>query len=602
MGRLGGQYASAKRRGLAVVGAIAVLLLLAGPGRADQNGQSGRGIRWAHVIVRMLPGVNADPDQVADDVDGRVDRRLPIINGFSAYVSTDKVASLRATPGVLEVTDDAALNVEPREASVQNVRGNDVAGFVTTDFSRSDGGPSFARLDLDTLGKIVGADDARARGITGAGIDVALIDTGVAPVPGIGRTVNGPDLSFDSQVPGFEHLDAYGHGTHLAGIINGSGSGVNGIAPGARVLNVKVGAANGATDVVQVIAALDWVVQHRRDDGLNVRVIALAYGTDGQQPYTLDPLAYAAEVAWRHGIVVVVAAGNTGQSAPSLNNPATDPFVIAVGASDTNGTYTSGDDVVAPFSTWGNRDRGVDVLAPGRSVVSLRDPGSYIDVNHPEGREPDGLFRGSGTSQATAVVAGSVALMLQNRPDLSPDQVKWLLRKTARPLPLSDPASQGAGEIDLRRAGRIAPRDDRVSQSWTPGTGTGSLEAARGSVHVEMDGVALTGETDIFGNPWNGQSWSGQSWSGQSWSGGLWMGQSWSGQSWSGQSWSGQSWSGQSWSGQSWSGQSWSGQSWSGQSWSGQSWSGQSWSGQSWSGQSWSGVSWSGQSWSGATP
>ena len=312
---------------------------------------------------------------------------LPIINGFSAFVPMDKVAALRATPGVLEVTDDAALNVAPREASAQNVRGKDVAGFVATDFSRSDGGPSFARLDLDTLGKIIGADDAQARGITGAGIDVALIDTGVAPVPGIGPTVNGPDLSFDSQVPGFEHLDAYGHGTHLAGIINGSGSGVNGIAPGARVLNVKVGAANGATDVVQVIAALDWVVQHQHDNGLNVRVIALAYGTDGQQPYTLDPLAYAAEVAWRHGIVVVVAAGNTGQSAPSLNNPATDPFVIAVGASDTNGTYTSGDDVVAPFSTWGNRDRGVDVVAPGRSVVSLRDPGSYIDVNHPEGRE-----------------------------------------------------------------------------------------------------------------------------------------------------------------------------------------------------------------------
>jgi serine protease AprX len=545
----------------------------------------------------MLPGVNADPDQVADVVGGRVDRRLAIINGFSAHVPIDNVAALRALPGVLEVTDDVALNVAPSEASAQNVQGKDVAGFVASDFTRSDGGPSFARLDLDALGKVIGADEAHSRDITGAGIDVALIDTGVAPVAGVGTTVNGPDLSFDSQVPGFEHLDAYGHGTHLAGIINGNGSGVNGIAPGARVVNVKVGAANGATDVVQVIAALDWVVQHRHDNGLNVRVIALAYGTDGRQPYTIDPLAYAAEVAWHQGIVVVVAAGNTGQSAPSLNNPATDPFVIAVGASDTNGTYTTGDDVVAPFSTWGTPSRGVDVVAPGRSVVSLRDPGSYIDVTHPEGREPDGLLRGSGTSQATAVVAGAVALMLQDQPDLCPDQVKWLLRRTARPLPLSEPASQGAGEIDLRRARRIAPHDDGVTQSWTLGTGTGSLEAARGSVHVEMGGVPLRGEIDIFGNPWNGQSWSGLAWLGQSWSGGLWMGQLWSGQSWSGQS-----WSGLSWSGVSWPALSWSGQSWSGQSWSGQSWSGISWSGQSWSGQSWSGVSWSGQSWSGATP
>ena len=558
MGRVGRPRPAIKWRASTVLGAVVALLLAAGPGQADQGGDR-RGGRAVHVIVRMVPGVNADPDQVVSQVDGRVDRRLSIINGFSAWIAPEKLASLRSTPGVLEVTDDAALNVAPREAPTQTARGTDVAGFVASDFSRSDGGPSFARLDVDTLGKIIGADDAHARGITGAGVDVALIDTGVAPVPGAGATVDGPDLSFDSQVPGFAHLDAYGHGTHLAGIINGSGSGVNGIAPGARVLNVKVGAANGATDVVQVIAALDWVVQHQHDNGLNVRVISLAYGTDGQQPYALDPLAYAAEVAWRHGIVVVVAAGNTGQAAPSLDNPATDPYVIAVGASDTSGTYTSGDDVVAPFSTWGNHDRGVDIVAPGRSVVSLRDPGSYIDINHPEGRESDGLFRGSGTSQATAVVAGSVALMLQNRPDLSPDQVKWLLRRSARPLPLSDPASQGAGEIDLRRAGRMAPRDDRVAQSWTPGTGTGSLEAARGSVHVEMGGIALTGETDIFGTPWDGQSWSGQSWSGQSWSGDSWLGQSWSGQSWSGQSWSGQSWSGQSWSGVSWSGQSWSG-------------------------------------------
>ena len=589
------------RRALVVVSAVVALLVVAGPGRAESNGRDARGNHTAHVIVRMLPGVNADPAQVAAQVDGQVDQPLAIINGFSAYVPADKVATLRATPGVLEVTNDVNLNFVPAEESVQDVHGRDVAGFVASDFSHGDGGPSFPRLDLDAIRKIIGADEAQARGLTGAGVDVALIDTGVAPVPGVGPTVNGPDLSFDSQVPGFQHLDGYGHGTHLAGIINGSGNGVNGIAPGARVVNVKVGAANGATDVVQVIAALDWVVQHRQDNGLNIRVIALAFGTDGQQPYTLDPLAYAAEVAWRHGIVVVVAAGNTGQSAPSLNNPATDPFLIAVGATDTNGTYSSGDDEVAPFSAWGNPNRGVDVVAPGRSVVSLRDPGSYIDTSHPEGREPDGLFRGSGTSQATAVVAGSVALMLESRPDLSPDQVKWLLRRTARPLALSDPASQGAGEIDLRRASRAALRDDRVSQTWTPSTGTGRLEAARGSVHVEMGGVALTGETDIFGTGWDGQSWSGQSWSGQSWSGGLWLGQSWSGQSWSGQSWSGVSWSGVSWSGQSWSGQSWSGQSWSGVSWSGQSWSGQSWSGQSWSGQSWSGVSWSGQSWSGLT-
>jgi len=541
------------------------------------------------VIVRLASGTTATPADLLAPVNGTLDRTLPVINGFSAWVPAENRSRLEGEAGIIEVSDDAALTTPAAESPTSGVRGQDVAGFVQTDFGTKGGGSSFARLDVDAVSAVIGADDLHKAGITGSGVDVALIDTGVAPVPGIGKVVNGPDLSFDSQVPGFQYLDAYGHGTHLAGIVNGAGSGVNGVAPGARIVNVKVGAANGATDVVQVIAAIDWVVQHQHDNGLNIRVIALAYGTDSTQSYTIDPLAYAAEVAWRKGIVVVTAAGNTGQGAASLNDPALDPYVIAVGASEPNGTNTSGDDTVASFSARGNDARRVDIVAPGRSVVSLRDPGSYIDVNHPEGREADGLFRGSGTSQATAVVAGSVALMLQDRPSLSPDQVKWLLTKTAKPLPMSDAASQGAGEIDVRRADQ-RNQSTATAQTWPTSTGTGTLDAARGSLHVTMNGVPLQGEVDIFGNPWNGPSWSGLSWSGLSWSGGLWLGQSWSGQSWSGQSWSGVSWSGQSWSGQSWSGQSWSGQSWSGVSWSGQSWSGQSWSGVSWSGQSWSGT------------
>ncbi len=94
---------------------------------------------------------------------------------------------------------------------------------------------------------------------------------------------------------------------------------------------------NGAVDVSQVIAAIDWVVQHRNDHGLNIRVLNLSFGTDGTQQYTLDPLAYAVQMAWDSGIVVVVAAGNDGNAA-ALRNPAFNPYVIAVGASDTGGT------------------------------------------------------------------------------------------------------------------------------------------------------------------------------------------------------------------------------------------------------------------------
>jgi serine protease AprX len=554
-----------------------VALGLMWPARADELVEEPR----IQVIVRMAPAVTTESELVADRVGADVEAELDVINGFTTELTEAEIDLLRLTPGVLEVTTDVRLQlVAPSDAPPSSRKRS--TGFVESDFRRKESGPTFSSLTLDHLATIIGADEVWDDA-TGAGVDVALIDTGVAPVAGIGTVVNGPDLSFDSQVPGMMHLDAFGHGTHLAGIINGNSAGLRGVAPGARVVNVKVGAANGAADVSQVIAAIDWVVQHRNDNGLNIRVLNLAYGTDGVQPYQLDPLAYAAEVAWHRGIVVVVAAGNHGETVTTLANPATDPFVIAVGAAETHGTYTTGDDTVASFTNGGSASRGVDLVAPGRSLVSLRTPGSFIDLTHPEGREGDRFFRGSGTSQASAVVAGAAALLLEERPELSPDQVKWLLEKTARPLPHVANHIEGAGELDIRRAvQRAVPASTVAAQPFPRSTGTGSLEAARGSVHVTRDGVALVGEQDIFGSPWGGQSWSGQSWSGQSWSGGIWNGQSWSGQSWSGQSWSGQSWSGQSWSGQSWSGQSWSGQSWSGQSWSGQSWSGQSWSTATW--------------------
>ena len=162
------------------------------------------------------------------------------------------------------------------------------------------------------------------------------------------------------------------------------------------------------TDVSQVLAAIDWVVQHRQDHGLNIRVLNLAFGTDGAQDYRLDPLAFAVEVAWRKGIAVVVAAGNGGAAAGRLNNPAYDPFVIAVGAVDGNGTSTMADDVVPSWSSSGDGVRNPDLVAPGKSLVSLRVPGSHIDRTFGATARvgKTRFFRGTGTSQAAAFVSG----------------------------------------------------------------------------------------------------------------------------------------------------------------------------------------------------
>jgi serine protease AprX len=453
-------------------------------------------------------------------------------------------------------------------------------------------------IGADTFHKPTG----RTAPIMGAGIDVAVIDTGVNPV-GVNAVVDGPDLSFDALNTNLRNRDVHGHGTNMAGIIATNTSTAWGVAPGSRIVNVKVGAADGAVDVSQVIAGIDWVVQNRNANGMKIRVINLAYDTDAAVDYRTDPLTRAVENAWKNGIVVVVAGGNDGRGVQRLGNPALDPYVIAVGASE----FVNGKWKVPSFSSTGDGVRNVDIVAPGASLVSLGVAGSYLADTHPAATcvGSDGLLylRGSGTSQAAAVASGAVAMLLEQRPGLTPDQVKKLLTSTATDLALNT-FIQGHGMLNLGAAlNTSTPSLTQSAQTFPAATGTGSLDAARGSYHVGDTGDQLTGELTAFGGTWDsaahalaqatGTAWTNQTWNGASWSGGTWSGGTWSGASWSGASWSGASWSGASWSGASWSGASWSGASWSGASWSGASWSGASWSGASWSGASWSGSDWS---------
>jgi serine protease AprX len=545
------------RAGLALA-VLAGLLVAVLP--AARAGTPTAGSGMVSVIVRERAGAGQGPEGQVAALGGRVTRHLRIIGGFAATLPAPAVERLRRAEGVRAVTVDAALTPQGGKKGWDDTKDGDehAASFDTA----ADLG------SLQNAAKMIGDDDLWAGHVTGRGVDVALVDTGVVPVAGLdgaGKVVNGPDLSFESQSPALRYLDANGHGTHMAGIITGADDGdFTGIAPDARLVSVKVGAASGATDVSQVIAAIDWVVQHRNDDGLNIRVLNLSFGTDGVQDYLLDPLTYAVEVAWRKGIVVVVAAGNRGPEATRLDDPAYDPRVLAVGATDPNATAGTKDDLVASFSSRGNATRRVDLVAPGRSIVGLRNPGSNVDLEHPLSVVADRFTRGSGTSQAAAVTSGAVALLLQKRPTLTPDQVKALLRSTAKNLDRADPLGRGEGLLDLHKAaGAATPSAAASAQQYPAATGLGSLEAARGSAHVLDGDVALEGEQDIFGNPWDGRMWSAGSWSGTSWSGGAWNGQLWSGDTWTGDGFNGRMWSGRMWSGDTWSGRMWSGRMWS---------------------------------------
>src|SRR3954453_16355042 len=368
---------------------------------------------------------------------------------------------------------------------------------------------------LSNIANVVGALDAYRTGLTGKGVGVALIDTGITQVPGLntGNVVNGPDLSFDSQDPSTAYVDGFGHGTHLASIIAGRDaaglplsytdpSRFHGIAPDANLVNVKVGASNGDVDVTQVIAGIDWVVQHRKDEALNIRVINLSHGTDSVQDTMVDPLAFAVENAWRNGIVVVVSGGNEGDSTHNLADPASDPHVLAVGAMDSAGTVTTADDTVPSWSTDGTVQRHVDLTAPGVSVLGLRSPGSTADVQNPGARVGSRFLRGSGTSQAAAVVSGEAALLLQAKPNLTPGQVKEILTGSANGLNNVSSLMEGSGTTDLRKALAAVPKTVVDRAPW--GTGTGSLEQSRGSFHVVVGDAwtgqtALQGEVDVFG-------------------------------------------------------------------------------------------------------
>jgi serine protease AprX len=447
----------------------------------------------------------------------------------------------------------------------------------------------------------IGARALWAQGITGKGVNVAVIDTGVAPVDalsGADKVVAMVDLSGEAGVPEAEFRDTYGHGTHMAGIIAGRDPGADpktaaqrpewflGVAPDAGIVSVKVGDNSGAVDVTQVIAGLDWVIENAA--ALKIRVVNLSYGSGSTLGYQTDPLAFAVERAWKAGIVVVSSVGNDGKANKNLDMPAADPYVIAVSGAQVKNKKFS----VPSWSSWGS-GRLPDVSAPGASIVSLRAPGSRIDLENPQGYVNPYLFKGSGSSQAAAVTSGAVALLLSARPTLTPDQVKALLMSTADGNAITPKADKFSGKGLLRIDRARSAATPNVTQTWPASTGTGSLDAARGGTFVTVNGSVLKGEITVNGAPWPGARWTGARWTAGSWDGARWTGGTWLGARWTGARWTGAQWTGATWTGARWTGARWTDAAWSGSSWLGARWTGARWTDSSWDGARWTTAGWS---------
>ena len=455
-------------------------------------------------------------------------------------VTASSLAGVSAGPGSQPASSDAT------RIHLLGGKWGDKAADVTALAGDKVNHPDQDPGSLYTITKAIGARklwkhaDPQGRKLTGAGVTVALLDSGVSQVPGLdgeNKVAYGPDLSGSSASA---TTDEFGHGTFMAGLIAANDPSVakdgksvpvetadptsqEGLAPGAQLLSLKLAGADGSTSVDAVIVGLTWLVAHKNDNGMNVRVVNLSFGATALQPYQLDPLAAAVERAWKAGIVVVASAGNDGAAANGLADPALDPFVIAVGSSDALGKRDGWNKPeVAAFSSRGTADRHADLLAPGTSVVSLRVPSSTVADNNPQGAvagDTTGrLFRGSGTSQATAVVSGAVALLLQAHPELTPDQVKTVLTGTADPLRDANVLDAGSGQLDLEdalnAADKVNAKDDRLDLASAQQTFPRS---------TALEGVDVS---DVSGS-WSGARWNGARWNGARWNGARWNGARW---------------------------------------------------------------------------
>jgi serine protease AprX len=508
------------------LGSVALLLtaaLAAPPGSAAEDAAA------PEVVPVIVQG--ASSTVAADAVQrggGRVDRELALVDGVAARLSTDRVDALV----------DAGLIVTPDAVLAPTSAPTDGAALAAPHLQLDAVNPG-AAWDLDA----------------GAGVGVALIDTGVdAAHPDLqDRVALGPDFSgADGEDAG---IDGYGHGTFMAGLIAGNGTASEGhhvgVAPGAHVVSVKVAGRDGLTSLSRVLGAIEWTIEHQ--DAYDVGVLNLSFGV--VNPRTpVDPLIRAVDAAWRSGLTVVAAAGNEGRNV--VTSPGWSPAVITTGATDTMGTATPADDTVP---AWSGRARVAavhkpDVLAPGVDVVSMRAAGSTIDPRDPA--SADAYLTGSGTSMAAAITSGAAAVYLAAHPEATPWAVKRAFVATAVPV-----SGSTAGAIDLGASLAAGPLVDDAD------LGIGTHPGHPGA-HPSLDRSR---------SEWNGTRWSGTRWSGTRWSGTRWSGTRWSDLEWNGTRWSGTRWSGTRWSGTRWSGTRWSNVDWNGTRWSGTRWSAESW-------------------------
>jgi serine protease AprX len=372
-----------------------------------------------------------------------------------------------------------------RNGAVLRANGAEVARLAADTAIDQLSGDQIVRTAMQVSNRSTGAEDTwdgypgllfgigAIPGVTGKGIGVAVVDSGIAQHSALAKKVVA-NVSFVTGDP--SPYDEFGHGTHVAGIIAGSGAAARyvtnaftgGVAPGAHLVNVRVLGDNGAGYTSDVIDGIDWVIENRAR--YNIRVINLSLGTFVNQPSAFDPLCAAVARAYQAGIVVVASSGNAGQTPAGtpilggITSPGNSPYAITVGALNTFGTVSRGDDAVASYSSRGptKYDFTVkpDLAAPGNRIISLEANDAFLIGNYPAlhkaGSGTNAYMQLSGSSMAAPVVSGAVALLLQGTPGLGTAQVKLALQAGASYVPDGGLMGAGAGSLNVWASRRIA--------------------------------------------------------------------------------------------------------------------------------------------------
>jgi serine protease AprX len=414
-------------------------------------------------------------------------------------------------------------------------------------------------------------------GYDGAGVTVAVVDSGVALDYDFSSALGEADTGRLLLQIGFNQYsdtvhDAYGHGTHVAGIIAGNGNGSSGfyqgIAPGANLIGLKVSDEYGMAYESDTVAALQWISDHK--DEYNIRVVNMSINSTLEASYHDSPLDAAVEILWLNGIVVVASSGNKGPDngfEPVMAAPANDPMIITVGASEEKGDADRANDVIAPFTSY---EETVDfyvkpeIIAPGKDIISTLPGSSEWRNEQPDRFVEGGYFRISGTSMAAPMVAGAAALLLQAEPTLTPDQVKYRLTATA---------------------GRVGKGNylDVYAAITTPTTEAANQEVVPHMLLAKMAMLAYwasqNGEENI---DWANVNWDSVNWDSVNWDSVNWDSVNWNAVNWNAVNWNAVNWNAVNWNAVNWNAVNWNAVNWNSVNWNSVNWNSVNWNSVNW--------------------